>query len=68
MISATKFPFKLEGTVPSDYEQYATYYYAFHDVAEHGLTFDETSVEVFVDGTKITWLYRNHTCDRWLHI
>ena len=49
-----KVPFKLEGTVPSDYEQYATYYYAFHDVAEHGLTFDETSVEVFVDGTKIT--------------
>ena len=47
-------PFKLEGTVPSDYERYTTYYYAFHDVAEHGLTFDKESVEVFVDGTKIT--------------
>ena len=46
-------PFKLEGTVPSDYERYTTYYYAFHDVAEHGLTFDKTSVEVFVDGAKI---------------
>lgn len=47
-------PFKLEGTVPSDYERYTTYYYAFHDVAEHGLTFDKASVEVFVDGTKIS--------------
>ena len=46
-------PFKLEGTVPSDYEQYATYYYAFHDVADQGLTFDEKSVEVFVDDAKI---------------
>ena len=50
-------PFRLQGTVPEDYGSYKTYYYAFHDVEEAGLTFDPSSVEVFVgdevNGTKI---------------
>ena len=39
-------PFRLQGTVPEDYGSYKTYYYAFHDVEEAGLTFDPDSVEV----------------------
>ena len=39
-------PFRLQGTVPADYDSYKTYYYAFHDVEETGLTFDPSSVEV----------------------
>ena len=39
-------PFRLQGTVPEDYDSYKTYYYAFHDVEETGLTFDPSSVEV----------------------
>lgn len=41
-------PFRLQGTVPEDYDSYKTYYYAFHDVEEKGLTFDPSSVKVFV--------------------
>lgn len=47
-------PFKLEGTVASNYDEYSKYYFAFHDVEETGLTFNPNSVEVFVDGNKIT--------------
>ena len=47
-------PFKLEGTVAPNYDAYKTYYFAFHDVEEESLTFQENTVEVFVDGTKIT--------------
>lgn len=39
-------PFRLQGTVPADYDSYSKYYYAFHDVEEKGLTFDPSSVEV----------------------
>lgn len=39
-------PFRLQGTVPADYDSYSTYYYAFHDKEEAGLTFDPSSVEV----------------------
>lgn len=50
-------PFRLQGTVPEDYDSYGKYYYAFHDVEEAGLTFDSSSVKVFVGdevtGTKI---------------
>lgn len=46
-------PFKLEGTVASNYADYKTYYFAFHDKAEDGLTFDDTSVKVYVDGVLI---------------
>lgn len=54
-------PFRLQGTVSKDFDSYKTYYYAFHDVEEKGLTFDPSSVEVFVGdeetGTKITTGY-----------
>ena len=50
-------PFRLQGTVSKDIDSYKTYYYAFHDVEEKGLTFDPSSVKVFVGdeetGTKI---------------
>lgn len=56
-----KIPFRLQGTVSKDFDSYKTYYYAFHDVEEKGLTFDPDSVEVFVGdevtGTKITTGY-----------
>ena len=52
-----KVPFKLEGTVASNYADYKTYYFAFHDQAEDGLTFDDTSVKVYVDGNPITTGY-----------
>lgn len=50
-------PFKLEGTVASNYADYKTYYFAFHDRAEPGLTFNKDSVKVFVDATEITTGY-----------
>lgn len=53
-------PFRLQGTVPADYASYSTYYYAFHDVEEAGLTFDPTSVKVYVgdeNGTEISNTY-----------
>ena len=46
-------PFKLTGTVSSRIANYTTYYYAFHDKMSAGLTFNDTSVEVTIDGTKI---------------
>ena len=47
-------PFKLEGTVPADYDaEYTSYYFAFHDVEERGLTFNKDSVKVYVDDTEI---------------
>lgn len=47
-------PFRLEGTVASDYASYKTYYFAFHDVEENSLTFNKDSVKVYVDDTEIT--------------
>lgn len=47
-------PFKLEGTVASNYASYKTYYFAFHDVEENSLTFNKDSVKVYVDDTEIT--------------
>ena len=46
-------PFQLTGTVSNKYDSYKTYYYAFHDKMSAGLTFDEGSVVVKVDGTVI---------------
>lgn len=54
-------PFKLEGTVSSKYADYKTYYFAFHDQAETGLTFNKDSVRVYVDGTEITTGYNVET-------
>ena len=47
-------PFKLTGTVASDYDKYSTYYFAFHDVESAGLTFKPETVKVYVDGTEIS--------------
>ena len=52
-----KVPFQLKGTVASNYDAYKTYYFAFHDIEEAGLTFDSASVKVYVDGTLITTGY-----------
>ena len=47
-------PFKLEGTVPADYyAEYTSYYFAFHDEEEAGLTFNKDSVKVYVDDDEI---------------
>ena len=46
-------PFKLEGTVPADYAEYTSYYFAFHDVEERGLTFNSNSIKVYVDDAEI---------------
>lgn len=46
-------PFKLEGTVPADYTEYTSYYFAFHDEEESGLTFNSNSIKVYVDDTEI---------------
>lgn len=52
-----KIPFKLEATVPADYAEYTTsYYFAFHDKEEAGLTFNSDSVKVYVDNAEI----KNH--------
>lgn len=47
-------PFKLEGTVASNYDSYTKYYFAFHDAEEQGLTFNGAdTVHVYVDDTEI---------------
>ena len=46
-------PFKLEGTVPADYTEYTSYYFAFHDEEETGLTFNPESVKVYVGDAEI---------------
>ena len=51
-------PFKLEGTVTSKYDDYKTYYFAFHDKEETGLTFNKDSVKVYVDGNAIDTGYQ----------
>lgn len=45
-------PFKLEGTVASNYADYKHYYFAFHDVEEAGLAFNNDA-KVYVDGKEI---------------
>lgn len=47
-------PFQLKGTVADDYANYETYYFAFHDVEEKGLTFNANSVVVKIDGAPAT--------------
>ena len=39
-------PFKLTGTLPSNYADYTTYKYIFHDTFSDGLTIDQTSIRV----------------------
>lgn len=46
-------PFMLQGTVAQNYDAYKEYYFAFHDVAEKGLTFLPKTVTVYLDNVKI---------------
>lgn len=47
-------PFQLTGTVANDFSDYkGAYKLVFHDKESPGLTFNQGSVEVYVDGTKI---------------
>lgn len=39
--------FKLEGTLPSNYDKYETYKYVFHDEGSIGLTFQKDSIKVY---------------------
>lgn len=43
-------PFQLKGTVAADYDNYKVYKMTFHDHESTGLTFDEASVKVYVNG------------------
>lgn len=47
-------PFKLEGTVASNYADYKQYYFAFHDKEEAGkLEFNANTVKVYVDDVEL---------------
>lgn len=43
-------PFQLTGTLPSNYANFDTYYYAFHDTESNGLTFNNDAVVYAVEG------------------
>lgn len=46
-------PFQLKATLPNNYSDYKTYYLAFHDVEEEGLSFNKDSVKVSIDGQTV---------------
>ena len=46
-------PFQLKATVADDYAKYEEYTLIFHDVESDGLSFNEDSVVVKIDGTEI---------------
>ena len=48
-----KVPFKLTGTLPTNYDFFETYKYVFHDKLDSGLTLDSESVQVFVGDKEI---------------
>ena len=48
-----KVPFQLKGTVADNYADYTKYKFIFHDQESTGLTFDSSSVKVYVDGNQI---------------
>lgn len=48
-----KVPFKLTGTVSDKYNNYKTYYYAFHDKMDDTLQFNADSVVVKIDGVVV---------------
>ena len=54
-------PFQLKGVVASNYANYTTYKFVFHDTESEGLTFDANSVNVYVDGKKISSGYEVKT-------
>lgn len=46
-------PFQLTGTLPSNYSDYESYKYVFHDTMS-GLTYVDNSVKVVIDGNDVT--------------
>lgn len=50
-------PFKLTGTLSENIGSYKTYKYEFQDELSSGLSFNEESVKVTIDGTEITGGY-----------
>ena len=54
-------PFQLTATLPNNYSDYKTYYLAFHDVEEQGLSFNAKSVKVAIDGKPVTSGYEVKT-------
>ena len=51
-------PFQLKATLPPNYSNYSTYKLTFHDKESKGLTFDEDSVKVYIDGQEISSGFR----------
>ena len=51
-------PFQITATVGDDYESYDEYTFIIHDEQSPGLTFDDTTVTVKVDGTEIQTGYQ----------
>lgn len=47
-------PFQLIGTLPSNYDDYTTYTYIFHDKMDAGLTFKEDTLTVTVGSTTLS--------------
>ena len=47
-------PFELLGTLPTNYAEYTTYKYEFHDKACDGLDIKADTVKVFVDDNEVT--------------
>ena len=46
-------PFKIEGTLPTNYSSYKKYTLKFHDTEQEGLTFNERSVKVYIDDVEV---------------
>lgn len=46
-------PFKLTGTLPTNFDKYEKYEYTFHDEMSEGLTFEKDSLRVTIDGKPV---------------
>ena len=46
--------FVLTGTLPSDYDSYVRYKYVFHDTLSNGLSLNESSIIVKIDGSEVS--------------
>ena len=47
-------PFQITFTLPSDFAEYESYYVGIHDVQAKGLTFNENSLSITVNGNNLT--------------
>lgn len=46
--------FRIVGTLPDNFDAYSTYKYQFNDVHDDNITYDDSTVKVFVDGSEQT--------------